>query len=187
MTEQPDVRWAPMEPKPRRAGRIWLIIGLSVAALVIVAVVLFFLLPRGNDAAPRPEGTPTTEQTAAPEGADPSGTPVATPPPVTEPTDEVFRGQVQEWLESSSTGLEIVSETSGTEALSVLDSLQADAQRLAELTPPSSVQPRWGDTLTDYATHLADLRSATMAGEDTSSLVTEAEDSLRVLRDIVGL
>lgn len=187
MSEQPDVRWAPMEPKPRRAGRIWLIVGLSVAAVVIVAVVLFFLLPRDGGTAPGPEGTPTSEQTTAPEGADPSGTPVATPPPVTEPTDEVFRGQVQEWLESSSTGLEIVSETSGTEALSVIDTLQADAQRLAELTAPSSVQPRWGDTLTDYATRLADLRIAATAGDDTSSLVTEAETSLRALRDIVGL
>jgi hypothetical protein len=53
MSEQtPELRWAPIEPKPKSKGRIWLIVGLVIAGLVIIGALLFFLLPR--DGAPAP-------------------------------------------------------------------------------------------------------------------------------------
>ena len=86
---QPDLRWAPLEPKPRNRGRVWLIVGLVVAALVIVGVLLFFLLPRGESPTPGASGSPSP--TASP-SASPSMSPSASPTPaqteVPQPTAE---------------------------------------------------------------------------------------------------
>ncbi|NJI30007.1 hypothetical protein HBI98_22895, partial [Aeromonas veronii] len=94
---QPELRWAPMDPPPRNRGRVWLIVGLVVAALVVVGVLLFFLLPRDgatdpeSSASPSPSAStspspsPTMTTTASPEEPEPSMTPITTPPPPADP------------------------------------------------------------------------------------------------------
>ncbi|KQR49544.1 hypothetical protein ASF87_12490 [Microbacterium sp. Leaf161] len=202
---QPDLRWAPLEPKPRNRGRVWLIVGLVVAALVIVGVLLFFLLPRGESPTPgasgspspsaspsaspsmSPSASPTPIQTEIPQptAAPEPTTPITTPPPAADPSVDAFRGQVRGWLDDALTGLQIVSETSGQDATAVIANLQADAQRLGETAPPSSIESAWGAAVNDYNQTLSALRSDAAAGTPTD--VDSARSAANALRDIVGL
>lgn len=202
---QPDLRWAPLEPKPRNRGRVWLIVGLVVAALVIVGVLLFFLLPRGESPAPgasgspspsaspsvspsaSPSSTPTPTQTEVPPPtvAPVPTTPVTAPPPAPDPSVDAFRGQVQGWLDDALTGLQIASGTSGQDATSVIESLQADAQRLAETAPPGSIESAWVAAVNDYIQTLSALHSDVAAG--ASATVDSARSAVNELRGIVGL
>lgn len=189
---QPELRWAPLEPKPKNRGRIWLILGLIVAALVIVGVVLFFLLPRGGTPEPTasPSASPTESTTATPSAEpepDPSMTPVTTPPAPADPTVDAFRGQVQGYLDDALTGLDIVSKSSGQDAVAVVDSLQADAQRLSGSAPPSSIESEWNAALGDYAGRLAELRSAADSGSGVAAAIDAARTSAEALRETVGL
>ncbi|WP_311257703.1 hypothetical protein [Microbacterium sp. WCS2018Hpa-9] len=203
---QPDLRWAPLEPKPSNRGRVWLIVGLVIAALVIVGVLLFFLLPRAESPAPGASGSPSpsaspsvspsTTQTPAPSPtqtdapqptAEPTMTPITTPPPVADPSLDAFRAQVQGWLDDAPTGLEIVSETSGQEALSVLETLQSDAQRLAETAAPASIASSWSAGVSSYSQKLTELRSAVNSGASTEGAVAAARASADELRALVGL
>ncbi|CAH0129170.1 hypothetical protein SRABI76_00253 [Microbacterium oxydans] len=193
--QQPDVRWAPIPPKPSNRGRIWLIVGLSVLALVIVGALLFFLLPRGGtpdpgasesaSASPSPSASATASPsaTAAPE---PTG-PVETPPPAADPSIEQFRGQVEVWLTSAPTGLDIVAETSGSEALGIMDTLQQDAQRLAESLAPSSISSEWYDSVSAYSKRLVELRAAVSQGSSTAAPIEAARSAVQELRRIAGL
>lgn len=190
---QPDVRWAPIPPKPRNSGRIWLIVGLSVLAIAIVAALLFFLIPRGETTvpgateSPSPSASPVeTETSAPPTEPETDPTPVETAPPVADPSLDAFRAQVEEWLTSAPTGLDIVSETSGQEALSVLDTLQQDAQRLSEAAAPSSLASEWADGATAYAQRLTELRSAVSSGSGVDGALDSARASLDDLRGIAG-
>nr|WP_314843673.1 hypothetical protein [uncultured Microbacterium sp.] len=198
--QQPEVQWAPIEPKPKNPGRLWLIVGLVVAALVIVAVLLFFLLPRGESAAPGETASPTpsasatasatpapTDSAAPSEEPDPSMTPITTPPPVPDPSVDAFRGQVQGWLDDARTGLDIASETSGQDALSVIESLQADAQRLGETAAPSSIATEWQDAVGAYYQRLTDLRTAVSGGSDSGPAIDAARSAAEELRGLVGL
>ncbi|WP_144877226.1 hypothetical protein [Microbacterium sp. 1.5R] len=198
---QPDLQWGPLEQKPRNAGRVWLIVGLVVAALVVAAVLLFMLLPRGG--APGPDATasnspspspsvsasatptpsPSEEPTAEPE---PSQTPVTTPPPPADPDIEVFRGRVQALLDDAQTGLGLVSETSGQEAAGYVDSLRGDVQRLADNPAPASIEAEWRAALDDYAARLEDLRSAVGADSGVPAAVEAARGALRELRAVTG-
>jgi hypothetical protein len=202
---QPDLRWAPLEPKPSNRGRVWLIVGLVVAALVIVGVLLFFLLPRGESPAPGASGSPSPsaspsespstspspspsttptdvpQQTAAPEPT----TPVTTPPPAADPSVDAFRGQVGGWLDDALTGLQIVSETSGQDSAAVIASLQADAQRLGETVPPGSIESAWSAAVDEYNQALSALSSDVAAG--TPATVDNARSAVNELRGIVGL
>ncbi|OAN41268.1 hypothetical protein [Microbacterium sp. H83] len=192
--QQADLRWAPNDPAPTSRWRIWLIVGLIAAGLAVAVVLVLLLLPR--DGSPAPEGspsaspsatataTPTAEPTTEPE---PSMTPVTTPPPPVDPTVEAFRSQVTGYLDDALTGLDIVSETSGAEASAVVDTLEADLQRLSESAAPSSISARWGDGLADYAVELADLRDAISGDRSLSAAVDSTRDSVGALRDIVGL
>jgi hypothetical protein len=210
--QQPELRWAPLPPKPSNRGRIWLIVGLTVAALVVAAVLLVFLLPRGGapepDAtgtaspspsatasptgtatatpspAPSPSETPTTAPSPAP---DPTMTPITTPPPPADPSVGVFRDTVQGWLDDALTGLDIVSETSGQEAVDVVDTLQNDAQRLSEAAPPASIESDWHAAVASYAQSLSDLRSAVAAGGDSSGAASSALSAADGIRSLVGL
>ncbi|MFJ2542207.1 hypothetical protein [Microbacterium sp. NPDC087589] len=202
---QPDLRWAPLEPKPRNRGRVWLIVGLVVAALVIVGVLLFFLLPRGESPAPgasgspspsaspsvspsaSPSSTPTPTQTEVPPPtvAPVPTTPVTAPPPAADPSVDAFRGQVQGWLDDALTGLQIASGTSGQDATSVIESLQADAQRLGGTAPPGSIESAWGAAVNDYVQTLATLHSEVAAGAPAT--VDSARSAVNELRGIVGL
>lgn len=199
---QPELRWAPLEPKPRNRGRVWLIVGLVVAALVIVGVLLFFLLPRGESPTPgasgspspsasasaSPSPSPSASQTEAPQPTaepEPTMTPVTTPPPVADPSVDAFRGQVQGWLDDALTGLQIVSESSGQDATEVIASLQADAQRLGEISPPASIESAWGAALNEYNQALSSLQSEASSGASPS--VDRASSAVNQLRGLVGL
>lgn len=204
---QPELRWAPMEPKPSRAGRVWLIVGLVVAALLVAGVVLFFVLPRNET--PQEEGTaspsPSASASASPtptSSTTPTATPPSTPAPTSEPTSEptppvetqppvvdpsigAFRDQVSGWLDDALTGLDIVSGTSGQDALSVIDTLQDDAQRLSEASPPSSIASQWNDGVAAYSQRLGELRAAVSGGSAPS--VDAARSAAESLRGVVGL
>lgn len=210
--QQPELRWAPLPPKPSNRGRIWLIVGLTVAALVVAAVLLLFLLPRGGAAEPGATGspspspsasvspTPTATATATPSPSpsetttaaptptpDPTMTPITTPPPPADPSVGVFRDSVQGWLDDALTGLDIVSGTSGQEAVDVIDTLQNDAQRLSEAAPPASIESDWHASVAAYAQALSDLRSAAAAGGDTSGAASSALSAADGVRSLVGL
>ncbi|CAH0129910.1 hypothetical protein [Microbacterium foliorum] len=201
--QQPDIRWAPMEPAPSNRGRIALIVGLVVAALVVVGVLLFFLLPRGEAPTPGASGSPspsasptasasatatpvpTTEPTTTP---DPDPTvPVTEPPTAPDPSLGAFRDSVRTWLDDSLTGLDIVGETSGQESLSVLNTLQADAQRLAESAAPGSIATEWSDGVAAYQQALTDLRSSAASGTPASDVLTRARQAAEDLRTLVEL
>jgi hypothetical protein len=188
---QPELRWAPLEPKPRNRGRVWLIIGLSVLALLVVAALLFFLLPRDGtpapDASTSPTATTTPTQTpsALPSASPDPTAPVDTPPPVEDPSLPAFRDRVGVWLESAPVGLDIVSEGEG-DLESVLNAMQEDAQRLAESLPPSSIAQEWSTTTSEYLSRLDSLRSAVTSGSGVDGAVDAARTTANDLRRIAG-
>lgn len=190
--QQPDVRWAPIPPKPKNRGRVWLIVGLAFVAVAIVAVLLFLLFPRGTEEpVPTPSLTVSSEPTRSPTptaspSAEPTG-PDETPPSAPDPTVETFRAQVAPWLDDAITGLDIVSGAGGPDALAVLDTLQSDAQRLSDVQPPASIDPQWRDGATEYSQRLTELRSAVSAGSATSDAIEAARSEAQRLRGLVGL
>ncbi|WP_314422905.1 hypothetical protein [uncultured Microbacterium sp.] len=208
--QQPELRWAPLPPKPSNRGRIWLIVGLVVAALMVAGVLLLFLLPRGESPDPSASGTPsptasstrtptptdTPSSTPSPTPSDtasatpapePTQTPITTPPPPPDPSIGVFRDTVQGWLDDALTGLDIVSESSGQEAVDVVDTLQNDAQRLSESAPPASIESDWHAAVADYAQALSDLRAAVASGGDSSGAASSAQSAVGTVRSLVGL
>lgn len=195
---QPEVRWAPLPPAPKRTGRVWLIVGLSVAALAIVGILLFFLLPRDGgpepvgSTSPSPTATPSETPTATPTStttpsATPEPTPITTAPPIGDPTIEVFRDKVSGWLNSTDRGLDIVAGASGQDALPVVDSLQEDAQRLGDALPPSSIQDSWRSGVETYAQRLTALRAAIEGGSGVPGAIDSARAAAADLRSLVGL
>ena len=191
---QPEVRWAPLPPAPKRTGRVWLIVGLSVAALAIVGLLLFFLLPRDGDpepvdsTSPTPTATPSETATATPAPTTtPEPTPITTAPPIGDPTVEVFRDKVSGWLNSADRGLDIVAGASGQDALPVVDSLQEDAQRLGDALPPSSIQDSWRSGVEAYAQRLTALRAAIEGGSGVPGAIDSARAAAADLRSLVGL
>lgn len=197
--QQPEVRWAPLPPAPKRTGRTWLIVGLVVAALAIAGIVLLLLLPRGGDATagPSPSATPTPTPSISPSAApsptattEPSDAPEAPEqpaPPATDNTIEVFRGQVSGWLNDAPRGLDIVAGASGQDALPVVDTLVQDAQRLSDAQAPSSISQAWRDGVASYGQRLTDLRSAITDSGDVDAAVDAARSAAQELRTIVGL
>lgn len=198
--QKPEAVWVfPDEPK-KRGGRIALIIGLVVAALVVAGVVALFLIPRG-DGTPTPTASPSASRTATPtptptHAPSPTATtlpsdlptaPATTPPPVPDPSVDAFRGQVQPRLDDASTGLELVQSQSGDAAVQVVDSLQNDAQNLAGQPAPSAIATQWGEAVNAYAAKLQSLRSAYSGGSDPSGAHDDAKAALAQLRSLVGL
>jgi hypothetical protein len=187
MSEQsPDVRWAPIEPKPRNRGRLWLIIGLVVAALVIIGALLFFLLPRAVPA-PGASGSPDPSTSEPATGPDGEPAPQTSPPAPVEPTLDVFREQVGGWLAAAPRGLDIIAQTGGADALSVVDTLEQDAVRLSGAPAPSSIASQWSDGVSAYLQRLAELRSALTDGSDSASATDEARSAVQNLLDLAGL
>ncbi|SEB95395.1 hypothetical protein [Microbacterium hydrocarbonoxydans] len=188
--QQPDLRWAPLPPKPSNRGRIWLIVGIVIAVLAIVGVLLFLFLPRG--AAPEPVASPTASATpsASPtptQTAEPTEPPVQTEaPPVVDPSVEAFRTQVAPRLQDAATGLDLVANATGQDAVSIVDQLQFDLQSLADTPAPSSIRTQWDDGLSSYSQQLTDLRSALSAGSSTTAALDGARTALKNLDDLVG-
>jgi len=195
--QQPELRWAPIPPKPSRKGRVWLIVGLVLAALIVSIIVFISLLPHGEEpdaegtASPSPSApassspTPTASATAEP-STEPTA-PVETEPPVVDPSVEAFRGQVSGWLGDAGRGLDIVAGSSGQDALPVIDTLQQDAQRLSDAQPPASILEQWYGGISAYSQKLQDLRSAVSAGSGVSGAVDAARTELANVKALVGL
>jgi hypothetical protein len=193
--QQPELRWAPIPPKPSRKGRVWLIVGLVLAALVVAGVVLFFVLNQNGKpdaegtASPSPSASASDSPSPTPslEPTDEPTTPVQTEPPVVDPSIETFRGQVSGWLGDAGTGLDIVAGSSGQDALAVVDSLQQDAQRLAEAQPPTSILEQWYSGVDAYAERLNTLRSTVSSGTGVAGAIAAARTDLSGLKELVGL
>lgn len=194
---QPELRWAPIEPKPSRAKRVWLIAGIVLAALIVAVIVFIALLPHGEKpdaegtASPRPSAssTPTSSPspTATVEPTDEPTAPPVTEPPVVDPSIDAFRGQVSGWLGDGGRGLDIVAGTTGQDALPVIDTLQEDAQRLSDAQPPTSISEQWYGGIGAYSQSLKDLRAAVSAGSGVSAAVHAARAELTNLQALVGL
>ncbi|KJL28400.1 hypothetical protein [Microbacterium oxydans] len=191
--QQPELRWAPIPPKPSNRGRIWLIVGLSVLALVIVGALLFFLLPRGgapdpgSSASPSPSASPTASSTPTPSATpeDPE-TPVNTPPPPVDPDLATFRTQVTPRLDDAGTGLGFIADAgSQEEAASIVEQLQIDAQQLSDVVPPSSIASQWRDAVSAYSAQLEKLRIAG-TGSGSTAAIESAQNALSELRAVIG-
>lgn len=194
--QQPRAEWVFPEQKKTNKKRIWLIVGLSVLAVAIVAALLFFLLPRGGEPEPTPtptgtassSPTPTATPTDAPTPtAAPTQEPGTTPPPVPDPDIPTFAAQVQPRLDDASTGLTIAADLSGQEAAQVVESLQQDAGRLSDAPAPSSISSAWYEGVGQYSARLGELRSAFEGGSNTQSAMDAATAALKDLRALVGL
>ena len=186
----PELRWAPIEPKPKNTGRIWLIVGLVIAGLAIVGALLFFLLPRGGTPAPGASGSPTPTATTTPSpSSSPSQepTPQITPPAPVDPTVDAFREQVGGWLTDAPRGLDIIAEANGDDALAVVDSLDQDARRLSDAQPPASIDQKWRDGVVAYSQRLSELRAAILAESETAGAVDAARVAVQQLQSLVGL
>jgi len=194
--QQPRAEWVFPEQKKTNKKRIWLIVGLSVLAVAIVAALLFFLLPRGGEpeptptptdtASPSPTPTATPTDTPAPTAA-PTQEPGTTPPPVPDPDIPTFAAQVQPRLDDASTGLTIAADLSGQEAAQVVESLQQDAGRLSDAAAPSSISSAWYEGVGQYSARLGELRGAFESGSNTQSAMEAATAALKELRALVGL
>lgn len=189
MSEQtPELRWAPIEPKPRNRGRIWLIVGLVIAGLAIIGASLFFLLPRDGNPAPGVSGSPSPAASdTAPPPLSPTQTPEMTPPAAVDPTIEVFRERVGGWLTDAPRGLTIVAGETGEAALAVVDTLEQDARRLSDAQPPSAIEQQWRDGVNTYSQHLAEVNAALTEGSDSAGAVAAARAAVQELQNLVGL
>lgn len=194
-TPQPELRWAPIPPKPKNRARIWIIIGSVILALAIVAALLWFFLLRGETPGGTPSPAPSSSETASPT---PSGEPdpgasenpseePGTPPVAPAPDLSAFVAQVQPRLDDGVRGLDMLAQLSGQDAVGVVDQLQQDAQRLAETTPPTSISDSWFTAVSDYSTALTEVRSAAESGGSTTDPVTTARERLQALRDLIEI
>lgn len=192
---QPELRWAPIPPKPKNRARIWIIIVAVVLAVAIVAAMLWFLLLRDDTPGATPSPTPSVSATETPS---PSGEPSpgtteqpsdepGTPPVIPAPDLDAFAGQVQPRLDDGGRGLDMIAGLSGQDAVGVVDQLQQDAQRLAETTPPSSIADAWFSSLSEYSAALTEVRTAAENGGGTADAVSTARERLQSLRDLAGI
>lgn len=194
-TPQPELRWAPIPPKPKNRARIWIIIGSVILALAIVAALLWFFLLRGETPGGTPSPSPSSSETASPS---PSGEPdpgasenpseePGTPPVAPAPDLSAFVAQVQPRLDDGVRGLDMLAQLSGQDAVGVVDQLQQDAQRLAGTTAPEAIADQWYSGLSDYAGALDSLRTAAEADEPLADAVSAARTRLQEIRSLVGL
>lgn len=210
---QPEAVWVFPEEKKSNKGGIWLIIVLSVLAVAIVGLLLFYLLPPGGDPeptatptatdsvtpSPTPSPTPTPTATSTPTPT-PTSTPIATPtptpvppeepvptqPPAANPDYDTFAAEVSPPLNDASTGLSIVAE-GGPDAAEVVGNLQQDAGRLSDTAAPVDIEGAWADAVTQYAARLADLRAAFDNGADPQPALDAASAALQNVRAVVGV
>lgn len=195
---QPEYVWAYPPGRRRNVGRIWLIVGLSVVALVL-AVGAFWLVVRPgwvpSEATPTPTADATPTLTPSPDAsptARPSATPepeptvVSTPPPAPDPDLAVFRDRVSPVLDAAATGLRYAREEGGSAAMQDIVLLQDDAARLAQYAAPRSLAAQWADGVSTYQQTLERLRTGYEQGTDTSSADAAAQAALNDLNALVG-
>jgi len=190
---QPEYVWAFPPEKPKR-GRVWLIVGLAVVAVAIVAGLLWLFL---RPATPAPVPTATTSASpSASASPTPSMSPSASPtptqppattaPPVPDPALSVFQGKVSPVLNNAQRGLQIVGESDPQEAAQNVGFLQEDAGRLAEVVAPDSIASRWSTGLDTYATSLQALRKAYEGGTAADRELSATKSALKALTDIAA-
>lgn len=194
---QPEYVWDFGRPR-RRPGRVWLIVGLSVAAVAIAAVVFLLFIRPWAAADPDPTASPTSSgsPTASPTPDDtptgtpsPSATPTAgptTPPPPADPALPVFREKVSPLLRDAETGLTFASESTGQDGIEVTDQLIDDAGRLSEAVAPRSIADEWNSRVDAYATSLQKLRSAYASGASGQPEISAARSALAELDALIG-
>ncbi|MFE6734186.1 hypothetical protein [Microbacterium sp. NPDC057650] len=186
----------PPEQK-RHPGRVWLIIGLSVAAVAIAVVLFLLFLPRtapSPDSTDTPTPTPTASAsptvTSTPTPTTPAPTPTTppqTPPPVGDPSLEVFRDKVRPVITDADTGLRMLSGMSGQDAVQVVDQLRQDAERLSDSVAPSSIAAEWQTKSAAYLNALSRLQDAYANGTSTDAALTSATSAKQSLKQLVGL
>lgn len=200
---QPEYVWAFPDEKPKR-GRVWLIVALSVVAVVIAAAVFWlFIRPSFSGAAETPSPTMSASSSATPSPtppltptATPAPTPSASsrptsaptvpaPPPPAAPGITDFRQNVSPVLGDAQRGLQIAGESDPQEAAQNVGFLQEDAGRLAELIAPSSIAARWNSSLDDYARALQTLRTAYDRGDSADSELSAATRALAALNHVI--
>lgn len=190
--KQSEPQWAPRGQATSNRWRIWLIVGLIVAGLVVAAVLVFLLVSR--DEAPGATETPSPSATSSPTDSgspsaepEPSMTPITTQPSADAPSEEAFRAQVGFWLDDAARGLDIVADSNGPDATAVLQTLKEDAQRMSDAQPPSSIAENWASDLSAYAQSLADLQSAVSSGSGLSATLETARSRVQTLSALIGL
>lgn len=198
---QQEYLWAPTPDKPRR-GRVWLIVGLAVAAVAIAAALFWMFLPRtgpsadptgtpGPTVSPSPTDSPTgtpSPTATAPATPDPTPTaPEVTPPAPPDPSVAAFREKVGPVLDDADTGLRMLGSMSGVDAIQVVDQLHQDGERLSDAVAPSSIADTWRSSTDAYLNALTRLRSAHQANSGIQAASDGATAAARSLRQLVGL
>jgi cytoskeletal protein RodZ len=183
--QQPELRWAPVEPRPRNRGRVWLIIGLIVAAIVIVGVLLFFLIPRSEQPAP-PESSPSSSPSpSAGTTTSPSASPSEDPTPVeTVPALNEAAQQIDDRLVNALSDLDYVSGASRDSAASVLAELQDGAQRISDSLPGAGVTDGY-DAVSAYSRALKAASDTIASGGDPQSDLNAAARAIEDLRALL--
>lgn len=198
--QQPDVQWV-FPPEKNRAGRVWLIVGLVAAVLLIAGALAFFLIPRdgaptpGSSSSPSPSAsatrtpTPTPTRTPTPvptvSPAPLPSAPVTEPPAPVEPGTGEFGAAVAGRLADASIGLDLIA--NGADALPIIDQLELDAQQLADTVAPAALDAQWRESVNAYASSLRALRDVVNASEDVSSAVSTAAANVQQLKAIAGV
>ncbi|MGL3149852.1 hypothetical protein ACSS7Z_05770 [Microbacterium sp. A82] len=208
---QPEAVWVFPEEKKSNKGAVWLIVILSILAVTIVGLLLFFLLPPAGDTEPTPSpsasgsasATPTPTRTPTPTATptlSPSATPTPVPSPSTVPTDapnpteppapnqdhDAFAAAVAPRLNDASTGLGVIAE-GDPDAAGIVGNLQQDAGRLSDTAAPSDIEGAWADAVTQYSARLAELRAAYDNGTDPQQAVDAASAALQNVRAVAGI
>lgn len=195
---QPRAEWVFPEEKKSNKGRIWLIVGLVVAAVAIVVALLWIFLPH-NSAAPTSSPSPSTSESATPtptsspsptptEPAPPSPEPTATTqPPVPDPDMSEFAETVRPRLDDAVRGLDLVTQLDGDGAAQIVDSLQIDAEWLSGAAAPNPIADEWSSRMSTYSTSLTKLRSAYENGTDSQKPLDDAMTALNEARALAGL
>ena len=196
--QQPEYVWSFPPEKKRHPGRVWLIVGLSVAAVVIAVVLFLLFLPKTTpDAGPTesptatasttPTPTPTSTPTSTPTAAPTQTSAPVTPPPPADPSLAVFRDKVRPVLTDADTGLGMLSGMTGQDAVQVVDQLRQDAERLSDSVAPSSIADEWRTRTDAYLKALSGLQTAYANGSSTSEAMKSATSAEQSLKQIVGL
>ncbi|MBS1672481.1 MAG: hypothetical protein JSS74_00760 [Actinobacteria bacterium] len=166
---QPEAVWVfPEDKKKGRGGRIALTIGLVVLALVAIGVVALFLIPRDDRPAVAPTSSPSS--TPTPSAAPTTASPVPTAAPTVAPTPEVpdiaaFRDQVGFRIVTAGEGLDLIAQ--GQDPQGTVTKLQGDAQRIADVAAPTSIEQGWSAALQDY---MAALDALSLNPADAAAL-----------------
>lgn len=204
-TPQPEYVWAFPPERQRHPGRVWVIVLLSILAVAIVGVVLWFTVFAAPKTTPSPtpsssssasaSPTPSSSASATPEPSetpDPSASPLPTPqetvsepPAPVDPEVPAFRDQVQPRLGEANTGLDMLGTTSGPDASMLVSDLRADALRLVESPAPSSISSAWQGSVDGYLGALDALDAAISSGSDLTAAINNARGEIAILNDLL--